>query len=169
MKHGMRIAIAWIMLLAMALACGAAAESASEEGVLPASQSLTLSIQRAYEFSPQPLNIYREGTCSTLWGTLPAGTVLKVERLSTGFTTVTINGLTGYIDNTATRTLQPGDKLYANRITRVYQRSNTACRYMVVPKGMDVTFVAMAGKCVQVKRNGVTGYMTITHLSASPR
>lgn len=94
--------------------------------------------------------------------------MLQVERLSTGYVTVTINGITGYIDATATRLLTAGDRLYSNQPTRVYQRPNTACNFIEVPKGLDVTFVAMSGRIVQVQRNGVTGYMLIDHLSARP-
>ena len=73
-----------------------------------------------------------------------------------------------YIDATATRLLAAGDRLYSNQPTRVYQRPNTACSYIDVPRGIDVTFVAMSGRIVQVQRNGVTGYMLIDHLSARP-
>ena len=166
MKRMVRIQLSLAVLLALMLAFSVAA-TANEpvEGAFPVSKNGALTIQRRYELASTNVGVYREGKCTTLWGTLPAGTVLQVERLSTGFVTVTINGMVGYIDAAATRLLAADDKLYANRPTRVYQRPNTACKYVEVPAGIDVTFVAMSGKIVQVKRNGVTGYMLIDHLS----
>ena len=169
MKRKMRIDLALILLLTALLAFGAAAAEGAPEGAFPLSRNGALSIQRRCEVASADTGVYREGTCSTLWGTLPAGTVLPVERLSTGFVTVTVNGATGYINATATRALERGDLLYATQPTRVYKRPNTACRYITVPRGTTVTFVAMSGKIVQVERNGVTGYMTIDHLNALPQ
>ena len=169
MKRMVSFSITLAVLLALMLAFSAAATADEQvESLFPVSQNGALTIQRRYEVASAELGVYREGTCATLWGTLPAGTVLQVERLSTGFVTVTINGITGYIDATATRLLAAGDRLYSNQPTRVYQRPNTACSYIDVPRGIDVTFVAMSGRIVQVQRNGVTGYMLIDHLSARP-
>lgn len=169
MKRMVRIQLSLAVLLALMLAFSVAATADEPaESLFPLSKNGALTVQRRYEVASSELGIYREGKCATLWGTLPAGTVLQVERLSTGFATVTLNGLVGYIDPVATRMLAAGDRLYANQPTRVYQRPNTACSYIDVPAGIDVTFVAMSGRIVQVQRNGVTGYMLIDHLSARP-
>lgn len=163
MKRMKRTVLILIFLLTAWLVLSAAAE-----GAFPVSKDGALAYQRRYEVLGADTAVYREGAFSTLWGTLPAGTVLPVLRLSTGFVTVTVNGMTGYIDASASRELRAGDVLRASRATRVYQRPNTACRYITVPMGTQVTFVAMSGKVVQVERNGVTGYMTISHLEAVP-
>ena len=147
------------LIASLLLACSPALGEGVEEAA-----STVLTIHRAYEVTGERTMVYHDGAFQQPWGTLPAGMLLQVERLSSGFVTVTMRGHVGYIADNATRPLQPGDRLYATRNTRVYKQANVKSKYIEVPRGTDVTFVAMSGVCVQVTRNGVTGFMTIRHL-----
>ena len=89
MKRMKRTVLIMIFLLTAWLVLSAAAE-----GAFPVSKDGALAYQRRYEVLGADTAVYREGAFSTLWGTLPAGTVLPVLRLSTGFVTVTVNGQT---------------------------------------------------------------------------
>ena len=166
MKRNIRIE--WklaITLVAILLLIFTAAQA--EDGLdatTDAASSTVLTIQSAYEVTGDKTMVYHDGAFTMPWGTLPRGTVVRVDRLSSGFVTVKVRGRIGYIADTATRPLKYGDRMYATRNTRVYRRPTTKSKYIEVPSGTDVIFEAMSGDCVQVKRNGVVGYMTIKHL-----
>ena len=156
-----------MLIFTLILALGLAIGPAAAEDAVPAPEAATsavLTIQRAYEVTSDKTIVYHDGAFTKPWGTLPAGTLVKVDRLSSGFVTVNVRGNIGYITATATRPLQYGDRMYATRNTRVYQRPNAKSKYSEIPSGTDVVFEAMSGTCVQVRRNGVRGYMTIKHL-----
>ena len=166
MKRNVRIdrLLAILLILALGLAFGLAAAEEAADPAPEAATSAVLTIQRAYEVTSEKTVVYHDGAFTKPWGTLPAGSLVKVDRLSSGFVTVNVRGHIGYIAATATRPLKYGDRMYATQSTRVYQRPTTKSRYLEVPSGTEVIFEAMSGTCVQVKRNGVVGYMTIKHL-----
>ena len=166
MKRDIRIE--WMraitLTLALMLIFTVAQAEDSSDTAAEAASSLVLTIQSAYEVTGDNTMVYHDGAFTMPWGTLPRGTVVRVDRLSSGFVTVKVRGRIGYIADTATRPLKYGDRMYATRNTRVYRRPTTKSRYIEVPSGTDVIFEAMSGECVQVRRNGVVGYMTIKHL-----
>ncbi len=166
MKRIVRLERMLAITLALALVL-AFVPAVAEEAVNPAPEAASnavLTIQRAYEVTSEKTIVYHDGAFTKPWGTLPAGALVKVDRLSSGFVTVNVRGHIGYITATATRPLKYGDRMYATQSTRVYQRPTTKSRYLEVPSGTEVIFEAMSGTCVQVRRNGVVGYMTIKHL-----
>ena len=166
MKRNIRIerGLALCLALVLLLVYTAALAEGGTETAAEAASSTVLTIQRAYEVTGDNTMVYHDGAFTKPWGTLPRGTLVKVDRLSSGFVTVNVRGRIGYIADTATRPLKYGDRMYATQNTRVYQRPTTKSKYIEVPSGTDVIFEAMSGDCVQVKRNGVVGYMTIKHL-----
>lgn len=166
MKRNTRIErlLVFSLILALVMAFGPAVAEDAADPAPEAAANAVLTIQRAYEVTSEATMVYHDGAFTKPWGTLPAGTLVKVDRLSSGFVTVNVRGHIGYIADTATRPLQYGDRMYATRNTRVYQRPNTKSKYIEIPSGTDVIFEAMSGTCVQVQRNGVRGYMTIRHL-----
>lgn len=166
MKRNIRIdaKLAITLMLTLLLIFTAALAEGGDDSAAEPAVNTVLTIQRAYEVTGENTMVYHDGAFTMPWGTLPRGTLVRVERLSSGFVTVKVKGHIGYIADTATRPLKYGDRMYATKNTRVYRRPTTKSKYIEVPSGTDVIFEAMSGDCVQVRRNGVVGYMTIKHL-----
>lgn len=114
---------------------------------------------------------------------IQAGTSLNLLAVSGSVAMVERGGRTGYMllshlgepgsaiqqaaapQAEATPTITWNKAVVTNQATRIYRAASTSSAYWNVGQGLQLTLLASKGNIAQVSRNGVVGYMALTHLS----
>ncbi len=122
---------------------------------------------------------YRTGpsTGYQIFGSIPRGTVLKVDEVSGSWLRVAYNGQSGWIsstyckkytapapsENTSNAVAAVGDKVEITNTDKVNFRSGAGTGYQLIgsiPKGAVVTVSEVSGKWFRVTYDGLTGWFS---------
>lgn len=108
--------------------------------------------------------VYRDAEMSAEWGAAPRDLIMNVVAYKGDVALVKNGNKYAYCLLNDFKTLTGGTELVSARSTRVYQSPSTKSRYMNIPKGLDMEFVALNGNCAEVRRGDYVGYVYIGHI-----
>ena len=143
-----------ILLVALLLACLPSAQAASFEAVVQVDS----------------MSVYAEKSPHALQATLPKGTVVTVNAWSGKAALISYQGTTGIARVSDMRRADAAEAtlnraMVTARDTRLYRRPDISSSYVVLPKGTEVTLLAISGSAARVSWQGREGYTPYSHLA----